>query len=110
MNTDMLLDLIEEAPVDTGKKSRGGMVLNKQDWTPIVEAIRSKGTGVRIPFATIKKVVGSDSTSLNNFVYQLSRAFKANQIPLHAGQRHMTEEDEETGDKTEIDYVALNLV
>ena len=103
MEIDEMLDLISEAPVDTGKRG-GGMTVKKSDWESIHETLIEKGHGVKLDFNVVRQLVGSDSSSPNNFVYQLNRQFKKLGLKLHAGQRSEKNEDGE-----DVVRIAINI-
>ena len=107
MSANAFLDAVKEAPEDSGLKARSQINLDIEQWKQVYQTIKRRNKkGIVLPFEAVREQVQSESTSLNNFVYQLKLKFKKHGIKLHAGMRHV--KDPKTGKKR--DYVAINIV
>ena len=87
MKVEEAKKLIKEAKADTQAKG-SAMRFDVEMWKTIEKTIKARKTGALLPFETVKELVGSNSKSLNNFVYQLNKRFIKHGIKLHAGMRH----------------------
>ncbi len=88
ITAEEFLNSIKQAPEDTGFRARSQMQIDVEQWKQVMQTIRVRGKkGVVLPFDMVKAQVASESSSLNNFVYQMNLRFKKLGINLHAGMR-----------------------